>query len=159
MPSEWARRSLLSTLSIVLTSGCVFSTDGESETEATSGTTAESTITTMAETITIRASDRNIPADRKEWIRAIDFDQLPSGEQDILVAAMDGEYQTERPWPEAADSLVDRVSEHVDEQVANYKEEENTDQAPSYLGSGYVVRNEEYYSLYVAVMDEVISSG
>lgn len=89
------------------------------------------------------------PADVREAVVPIQYEELPDEEKDVAAKAIRGDAYAEcPPLSDAFESFLDRVREHRDEQQRDSEAD---------LTTVYLVRTRTYYALDATVGDEKIS--
>jgi hypothetical protein len=89
------------------------------------------------------------PADVREKVVPIQFEELPAEEQDIAAKAIRGDSYAEcSPESDALESFLDRIRDHRDEQQQ---------QSDADLTTVYLVRTRTYYALTATKLDQRIS--
>lgn len=89
------------------------------------------------------------PADVREKVVPIHFEDLPSEEKDIAAKAIRGDSYAEcSPESDAFESFLDRIEKHRDDQQR---------QSDADLTTVYLVRTRTYYALTATKLDQRIS--
>lgn len=125
--------------------GCA-SEESETDPESGPGTEPGCDATYRSE---VQAERATPPADVREAVVPIQYEELPAEEKDVAATAIRGDAYAEcSPASDAFESFLDRIREHRDEQ----QRESEADRTTVYL-----VRARTYYALEARVGDETIS--
>lgn len=128
-------------------------------TTASREATSAETPTTALNEIYFELEPADLNQDQLEWIKPIQFDDLPAAEREIVESAVrEGPYTERKPWSEPLQSLVDRIEEHKYSQIDAYQESHAGNDFPRYLDAAYLVKEDRYYSIFLVVNDVVVSA-
>jgi hypothetical protein len=142
------RRELLGASAGTVGSALAGCTSNGSESDPNIGTQNDSECDEMHRS-EVAAERATPPADVREAVVPIQYEELPDEEKDVAAKAIRGDAYAEcPPLSDAFESFLDRVREHRTEQ----QRESEAD-----LTTVYLVRTRTYYALDATVGDEKIS--